>query len=206
MRTYFCLECPNSYDDDESLYCASDRCENPVRLLHGDCLELMKDIPDGSVDMILTDPPYGINFRSGRRKDRYEKIIGDFTVDYLDDFFSECDRVLRDDSAIYCFCSWHNVDAFKTAFCRQFKLKNILVWVKNNHGSGDLRAGFAPRHEFILYGNKGRRFFSESRKDDVLFANKTGNKFHPTEKPVDLLELLIRQTSSRDDIVLDPFM
>lgn len=94
----------------------------------------------------------------------------------------------------------------KKQFEKYFKLKNILVWVKNNHGSGDLQASYAPKYEFILYGNKGRRKFENGRKEDVLFYNKTKNELHPTQKPVDLLEFLINNSSIENDNILDPFM
>lgn len=177
-----------------------------MRLMHGDCLERMKEIPDGSVDLVLTDPPYGMSFQSHRRKDLYSKIDNDDDLDWLGRFFDECNRVLKNDTAIYAFCSWHNVDVFKREFEKRFKLKNILVWVKNNHGSGDLKGSYAPRHEFILYGHKGRRILEEKRYDDVLFFDKTGNHHHPTEKPVDLLELLVKNSSLEGEAVLDPFM
>lgn len=177
-----------------------------ISIKQGDCLELMKDISDKSIDMILTDPPYGMNFQSHRRKNIYEKIKNDENLDFLDDFFKECNRVLKKDSALYVFCSWHNVDEFKKQFEKYFKLKNILVWVKNNHGSGDLQASYAPKYEFILYGNKGRRKFENGRKEDVLFYNKTKNELHPTQKPVDLLEFLINNSSIENDNILDPFM
>lgn len=177
-----------------------------ISIKQGDCLELMKEIQDNSIDMILTDPPYGMNFQSHRRKNIYEKIKNDENLEFLNNFFQECNRVLKKDSALYVFCSWHNVDKFKKEFEKYFKLKNILVWVKNNHGSGDLQASYAPKYEFILYGNKGRRKFENGRKEDVLFYNKTKNELHPTQKPVDLLEFLINNSSKENDNILDAFM
>lgn len=177
-----------------------------MRLLNGDCLELMKDIPSGSVDLVLTDPPYGMDFQSHRRKEVYAKIKNDISLEWLDGYFAECSRILKDDTAIYCFCSWHNVDIFKKAFEKYFKLKNIIVWVKNNHGSGDLKASYAPKHEFILYGNKGRRTFYGKRMEDVIFFNKTKNENHPTEKPTDLLEQFINNSTEKNAVVFDGFM
>ena len=179
-----------------------EKCE----LLNGDCLELMKDISSGSVDLVLTDPPYGMDFQSHRRKEVYAKIKNDTSLEWLDGYFAECSRILKDDTAIYCFCSWHNVDIFKKAFEKYFKLKNIIVWVKNNHGSGDLKASYAPKHEFILYGNKGRRTFYGKRMEDVIFANKTKNENHPTEKPIDLLEQFINNSTEKNAVVFDGFM
>ena len=178
----------------------------PIELWQGDCLELMKNIADNSVDMILTDPPYGMDFQSHRRKDVYARIKGDKSLEWLDGYFAECFRTMKDNTAIYCFCSWHNIDVFKKAFEKYFKLKNVIVWVKNNHGSGDLKASYAPKHEFVLYGNKGRKCFTGKRMEDVIFADKTRNLNHPTEKPVDLLETFIKNSSDENAVVFDGFM
>lgn len=91
-----------------------------IKLIHGDCLEKMKDIPDKSVDMILCDPPYGIEFVSNSRNIKYDKIKNDDNLSFLDIFFKESIRILKDDTAAYVFCSWHNVDVFKK------NLKNFL--------------------------------------------------------------------------------
>lgn len=177
-----------------------------IKIQQGDCLELMKEIHNKSIDLIVTDPPYGMSFQSHRRKNVYEKIKNDENLNFLNSFFKDCYRILNKDCAIYVFCSWHNVDIFKNKFEKYFKLKNILVWVKNNHGSGDLQASYAPKYEFILYGNKGRRKFENGRKEDVLFYNKTKNELHPTQKPTDLLEFLIKNSSKEKETILDPFM
>lgn len=176
------------------------------KLFNVDCLDIMPWFPDESVDLVVTDPPYGMNYRSRRRKQLYDPIKNDKSISFIPSFFEQRYRVMRNDTAIYCFCSWHNVDLFKQAFESFFALKNILVWVKNNHGSGDLRASYAPRYEFVLYGNKGRREFENGRMDDVFYANKTGNKNHPTEKPVDLVEIFIKNSSTEGQIVFDGFM
>lgn len=179
-------------------------------LLRGDCLDLMKTLGAESVDLVLTDPPYGMDYQSNRRTvtEKFNKIENDINLSWLPGLIAELSRVLRNNSAIYMFCSWHNVDVFKKEFEKHFKLKNILVWVKNNHGSGDLTGAYAPKHEFILFGHKGRSLFREGRQPDVLFADKVpGSKMvHPTEKPVALLERLIRNNSNQSDTVFDPFM
>jgi len=181
-----------------------------VTLMQGDCLELMKKTPDGSAGLVVTDPPYGMDFQSNRRviKDKFAKIKNDQSLDWLDGFFSECNRAMSHNTAIYCFCSWHNIDSFKVAFEKHFKLKNLCVWVKNNHGSGDLKGAYAPKHEFILYGHKGRSLFRETRVPDVFnFPKVPSSKLvHPTEKNIEMLELFIRNSSDPADVVLDPFM
>tara|TARA_R110000851_G_scaffold332396_2_gene508559 strand:- start:28 stop:657 length:630 start_codon:yes stop_codon:yes gene_type:complete len=174
--------------------------------MQGDCLERMKEIPDGSVDMILTDPPYGMSFQSNRRKDVYDNIKNDNNLDWLDEFASECYRLADNNTAHYVFCSFHHIDKFKQAFEKHFKVKNIIVWVKNNHGSGDLKGDFAPQHEFILFLHKGRRLYNGGRVSNVIKFAKTGNKFHPTEKPVDMIEFLATKFSDEGQTILDPFM
>lgn len=172
----------------------------------GDCLELMKEIPDGSIDLIVTDPPYGMNFKSNYRKESYDEIKNDDSLYFLNDLFSNCHRVLKDNTAIYCFCSWHNIDEFKRQFEKYFKLKNIIVWEKNNTSMGDLKGSYAPKYEMILFGHKGRRLIEGFRYPDVIKAKRTGNKLHPTQKPVELLQLFIETSSKEKDIVLDAFV
>lgn len=181
-----------------------------IDLLLGDCLDRMREIPDGSVDLVLTDPPYGMDYQSNRRTatKKFRKIAQDSGLHWLDDFCFEMHRVMRQDTASYVFCSWHNVDVFKQSLERCFKVKNLLVWVKNNHGSGDLRGAYAPKHELVFFVHKGRCLLRDGRRPDILdFAKVSGAKMvHPTEKPVDMLEQLVLDASDAGGIVLDPFM
>lgn len=108
-----------------------------IKLIQGDCLEKMKEIESGSVDMILTDPPYGMDFQSNYRNEKYGKIKNDKELSWLDAWSDECFRVAKKDSAHYVFCSFHNVDKFKLALERNFKIKNMLIWEKNNTSMGD---------------------------------------------------------------------
>ena len=182
------------------------------KIIQGDCLEVMKNIPDKSVDLVVTDPPYLMGYQSGWRKQKFEKIIGDRmgekeNEELIIETVKQCERVMKDDTAIYMFCSWHNVDFFKKEFQKQFKLKNIIVWVKNNHGSGDLKGSYAPKHELILFGHKGRSLNRGKRMADVVLFDKVsgGKMLHPTEKPIDLLETIINNSSDKENVVLDMF-
>jgi len=177
-----------------------------IELKFGDCLNVMSSIPDNSVDMVLTDPPYGINYQSGRRKTKAKLIAGDLDVSFLDKLSEELYRVSKENTAHYIFCSHHNIDKFKQSFEKHFKIKNILTWVKNNASMGDLSANFAPKTEFILFLQNGRRTINGKRDSNVLEFRKTNNKLHPTQKPVDMLEFMIGKFSDTGDVVLDPFM
>ena len=156
---------------------------NEINLLHGDCFELLQGIPDESVDMVLTDPPYGMSFQSGHRKTKYEKIKGDSNLDWLDDFVNEIYRVSKPNTAHYVFCSFHHIDKFKQAIEKKFKVKNILTWVKNNTSMGDLKGDFAPKTEFIIFFHKGRRLINGKRDPNVLEFKKHGTSFTRRKNP-----------------------
>jgi site-specific DNA-methyltransferase (adenine-specific) len=174
----------------------------------GDCLNLLPQIPSSSVDLILTDPPYGMAYQSSHRAVPFQKIAGDQSCEVFLQALPEMVRILRDDRHAYFFCSWHNVDVFKQAIEGHLTIKNIIVWVKNNHGAGDLKGAFAPKHELIIFAHKGRRHLRGKRLPDVLECPKVAgvSLTHPTEKPVPLLAQLIAASSEEGEIVLDPFI
>ena len=182
--------------------------KNRYKLYQGNCLEVMDKLikQNVKVDAIITDPPYGMNYKSNHRKEKYEKISNDNDLSFLDECFQKFDKLLNDNTHIYCFCSWHHIDKFKIAFEKYFTLKNIIVWEKNNTSMGDLKGSYAPKHEFVLFGHKGRRLRNGKRLPDVLQAKRTGNILHPTQKPVDLLEIFIKQSTNENDLILDLFM
>jgi len=175
-----------------------------------DCVEGMKQIPNEYIDLIVTDPPYMTNYKSNRRvkNEKFDHIQNDKNSNELiSEFLAEAHRVLKNNTAIYMFCSWHHIDFFKQEFEKYFTLKNLIVWNKNNHGSGDLKGAYAPKHELILYGHKGRSLLREKRIPDVIDCAKIPSLklTHPTEKPIDLLDIFIRNSSDKGDIILDGF-
>ena len=181
------------------------------RIYKHDCVEAMKRLPDSVVDLVVTDPPYLMNYKSNRRvvQEKFDRIMNDINAeDMISEYIKECYRIMKDDTAIYMFCSWHHIKFFKVEFEKYFKLKNLIIWNKNNHGSGDLKGAYAPKHELILYGHKGRSLFREKRVPDVIeYAKIPSNKLlHPTEKPVGLLEIFIKNNSDEGDLVFDGFM
>lgn len=177
-----------------------------IELIHGDCFILNKDIADESIDLIVTDPPYGMSFVSNIRKVKYRKIENDDNLDWLPDWFDNQYRVLKNNSHCYVFCSWHHIDKFKQQASKSgFNLKNILIWHKNNAGQGDLYGDYAPQYEMILFLHKGRKFLNGKRDSNIIRCPKTGNEHHPTEKPVNLMQYLIEKSSNKGDTVLDNF-
>ena len=184
-----------------------------MKLLHGDCLELMKEIPDESVDMILTDPPYLMSYKTNHRADKSHRfcqtIIGDNDKELIADFAKEAYRVLKNNTAMYCFCNSNHVDFFKEVIeSAGFRIKNILIWVKNNWTAGDLKAQYGKQYEMIIYCNKGRKFIQGKRLTDVWYFDRVSSNraVHQNQKPVDLLTQIIEKSSDVGDVILDPFM
>lgn len=171
-----------------------------------DCLEFMKTLPDKCIDLVLTDPPYGMNFQSNYRKIKFKKIKNDNNLDWVPKFIENCNRILKDNRHLYLFCSYHNVDIFKQAIEKHFEVKNILVWIKNNTGMGDLEGDYAPQYEFCIYARKGNRKLNNGRNSNILQYKRTGNINHPTEKPLDLFSFLIRKSSNENELVFDGFL
>lgn len=178
-----------------------------VQLLQGDCLELMKDIPDGSVDMVLTDPPYGIDYSRHDGKRRFSKIIGDKSP--LVDFIPLLKRVLKPSGCTMIFTRWNVqqkfIDVMEQAGLR---VKSVLIWDKQIHGMGDLKRAYASRYESILFHSEDNFSFNGKRPQDIISVRRVlpQNLTHPNEKPVELLETLINQCTMGGGTVLDPFM
>lgn len=177
-----------------------------IKMIKGSCFELNSQLEDESIDLIVTDPPYGMSFVSNIRKVKYKPIENDDNLDWLSEWFKSQFRLLKNNSHAYVFCSWHKVDVFKNeAISAGFNVKNILIWFKNNAGRGDLLGDYAPQYEFILFLTKGRRLLNGKRISNVIRCPKTGNENHPTEKPVNLIQLMIEKSSNPGDTVLDNF-
>jgi site-specific DNA-methyltransferase (adenine-specific) len=175
-------------------------------VIHGDCLEVLKTLPADSIDCLLTDPPYGINFISGQRKvSKHGKIANDDNLDWLEDWFKEVSRVLKPDAHSYIFCSHHNVDKFQSLTKKYLHYKNLLIWEKNSFGMGDLRGDYGPQHELIIFCSNGKKKLNGKRYSNILKFSRTGNKLHASEKPVPLFEFLLLKSTTAGDVVLDCF-
>jgi len=198
-----------------------------VQLMQGDCLERMKEIPAGSVDMVLTDPPYGISYKSGHqgydrrayletrervkvRESYFKQIANDDTLPI--EWLPEAYRVLRDGGSAYVYAHWRRAGALCDAMeAAGFKVKSMVVVAKSNHGMGDLKGAFAPKHEFLIFAAKGRHLldFPDGREKDVwhLPIKFTGSrKHHPNEKPLSWLTKPLDHSAPKGGVVLDPFM
>jgi len=179
-----------------------------IELIHGDCLEKMKDIPDGSIDMILTDPPYGMDLTPQRKSAKFAgvKIKNDDQLNWSDDFFSECYRVTAKISSSMFFCNHHCVSEFiSSAKKAGYEIKNLIVWDKGHFGMG---GNWRPVHELVLVCVKGRFVTKSNNLKTIINFKKVHHTKakHPTEKPIPLLEHLIDEVDSNPSVILDPFM
>lgn len=187
------------------------------RVYQRDCIEGLKMIPDNSIDLVVADPPYGIDFHSNYRKNSELKTTKGISNDGLDnnDFIAEVlkeiDRVMKPNTHIYWFTRWDRIMLQQPLLEKYFNVKNSLVWMKNNWSMGDLKGAYAGQYESILFAQKGRRFLNEvngrSRHADILQYDRVSpNKLrHSHEKPEDLISFLIEKSSNKGEIVLDPF-
>ena len=174
-------------------------------IIHGDSLTVLRQMEPESVDAIITDPPYGINYVSQTgasiKNDKSPFIW------FLYDAF----RVLKSGEAgrggLICFTRWDVeqtfIDAMKIA---GFNVKSEVIWDKVYHGMGDTKAAFAPSHENIVFAVKGKYSFPGSRpKDLVTFPKINSSKMvHPTEKPVGLLARRLKPIHSIPYSVAQP--
>lgn len=166
---------------------------------HGDCIEIMRKMPWASVDFILTDPPYLVNYRdrSGR------SIANDNDDAWLKPAFRQMHRVLRPDSLCVSFYGWNRTDAFMMAWREAgFQIVGHIVFRKR----------YASKSRFLSYEHesayllaKGRPRLPAEPVPDVLEFPYSGNRLHPTQKPVEPLKTLIRAFTRPGQVVLDPF-
>ncbi len=173
---------------------------SPDSIVNGDCIEVMRSLPWASVDFILTDPPYLVNYR-----DRTGRSLANDAGDgaWLKPAFRQMHRVLRPDSLCVSFYGWNKVDLFMDAWkSAGFSVVGHIVFRKR-YGSNARFLSY--RHESAYLLAKGRPPLPRSPVPDVLDWEYSGNQLHPTQKPVQPLKTLIEAFTQPGDVVMDPF-
>ena len=164
--------------------------EGGITIYNADCKQVLPFLP--KCDLLLTDPPYGMNFQSNYRIEKHSKIANDHALP-LDLIELAITKAIR---AAYIFCRWDNLYEMP-------KPKSVLAWVKNNWSMGDLKHEHGRQWEACcFYALDGHEFIT--RIPDVITADRTGNTLHPTQKPESLFRKLISANVGKT--VLDPFM
>ena len=198
-------------------------------IINGDCLTVLKEMPDESFDLIISDPPY--KTRCSRAKltergtstdrlrnrwvkkniDEDNRVLaetGQFIgqIPPFEAWLPEVYRVLKKNSHAYFMLKACHLKEFQTkAEAVGFKFQNLLVWAKQNATPNKF---YMQKGEFILMLRKGKeRYINDMGMENIFFVrNPVGKKFHPTEKPVELMRKMIEQSTNACDKVLDPFL
>ncbi len=184
--------------------------ESKIEIYNKDTLKVLDDmIKSGKkVDCVITDPPYLMDYdhklfntiKGDKNNKKNENLISEY--------FKKVKKIMKKDTAIYSFCSQHNVEFFKREFKKHFKSKNLIIWAKGEHGQGDCKAGYGNSHELVLFGHKGRPLNKGKRMSDVILCKRANvnEMVHSTEKPTKLLKKFIRNNTKVGDVVFDGFM
>lgn len=175
--------------------------DDDVRIIHGDCLDVLPTL--GRVDVVLTDPPYGVTYQSNR-------AVGRGTVPITNDGTRHSLRLYRNvlpllkARHLLWFTRWDAWPDVWEVLGQYYPVRGLLVWDKGSPGMGDLNH-WGPSYELIASLGFGQT--SGSRDTSVLRYNTVppANRDHPTQKPVDLLCYLIEKISEPGETILDPF-
>lgn len=183
------------------------------KLYHGDCLVESKHIEDGSVDLILTDPPYTMTTRGKSCRPNWmpnnmgQNVFNGDIPDSLE-WMSECFRILKAKSHFYTFCNTNDIQIFLNSASKcGFKLHNIITMIKDTMMPN---RWYLKQSELILFFRKGEakpiNDYTSRDNINVVMPKKSTNKLHITEKPLSIIEKFILNSTTDNQIVFDPFM
>ena len=192
---------------------------NKIKLINGNCLDTLKNIPNESIDLIVTDPPYPTTSRgnAGNSGGMLQKDINKkgkvFTYNNINckEYAPEFYRLLKDGSHCYVMTNHINlIDMLNTFTDVGFHFIKSLIWNKGNKIMGQY---YMSQYEYILFFRKGKgKKINNCGTSDILSIpnkktkDKDGKNIHDTEKPIELMEVLVNNSSQENELVLDPFM
>lgn len=172
----------------------------------GDCLELMRGLPDKCVDAVITDPPYGQSLGYGRGQLGERYIANDDNLDWLPELAKNLYRIIKPDSEALVFCQWRTYSKFEESFISAgFMLRTVAIWDKCISGLSG--GGFGEQYEQILIlrkGNARENYFMGNIFKEVRLCGDRPE--HPHQKPLNLIYNLINMCTPPDALILDPFL
>lgn len=194
-------------------------------LINEDCFSALKNIPDKSVDLILTDPPYNIaKYSTGNMKFDWRSDINNDLADWdlvelqPKDLIGEFQRILKPSGNIFIFCSYNIIGEYHKVFDPEYDTFQFMVWHKTNPVPNFRKSSFLNSCELIVgCWNKGHTWNFTNQKDMHNFVespicmgaervkDENGKYLHPTQKPVSILEKIVKIASNENDVVLDCF-
>ena len=171
-----------------------------------------KVLDNEKIDLLLTDPPYNVDYQGGTRdklKIKNDKMSSDKFYHFLYDFFVNAYIFSNKGTPIYVFYADSEAVNFRQAILDSgYKLSSTLIWVKNSFVMG--RSDYHMQHEPIIYGwipGTAHPWYSDRKQSSTLrFDKPLRNAEHPTMKPLDLLEYLIKNSSKQKQIIADGFL
>lgn len=199
--------------------------------LNEDCIQGLKKLKDKSVDCVLTDPPYGISYKTGW-SNKFSQISNDDGSLDLETLFAELGRVTKDDSAFFIYVGVQTIDIFMHELKKIATIRNIITIPRTQKGgNGSLTQSFSPQNEFMIFATKGKKSFEETQilepaasylKDKRKTAPKfikrlpdfwhwckagvnNNSRIHPTEKHSSALETAILSFTKKGETILEPF-
>lgn len=170
-------------------------------VIHGDCAEHLWKFNPGDVDLVVTDPPYGMEYVSGARKNKWDAIAGDDCFP-----FETVNQLIKIPKlASYFYCRWDNLWEHGSLP----KPSSVITWVKPGTGMGDLKHEHGRATEVALFYPGPEHAFKKRPCDvirpcDVLEADRTRNELHSTQKPQDLIRKMLDWYNF--ETVFDPFI
>jgi site-specific DNA-methyltransferase (adenine-specific)/modification methylase len=195
--------------------------QEKYKLYLGDSYKLVNQIPSASVDLILTDPPYNLsqystgNIEISWRKDFNNDVAEWDKVEFNpSDWLEEFKRILKPEGNIFAFCSYNILGKWHETFDPEYDTFQYIVWHKTNPPPKFYKAGFLNSCELIVcMWNKGHTWNFSKQKEMHNFietpicmgSERLKNPKHPTQKPVRVLEHIIKIASNPNDVVFDPF-
>ena len=195
---------------------------NDFNLMHGDSYKLIKKIPDNSVDLIFTDPPYNLSkYSTGNIKLSWRKEINNDLAEWdkkeftPSDWVNEFKRILKPTGNIFVFTSYNLLGKWHDAFDSEFDTFQFVVWHKTNPIPKFRKAGFLNSCELIIcLWNKGHTWNFGKQNEMHNFIEtpicmgleRLKEPKHPTQKPLKVLRHLIKIGSNEGDVIFDPFM
>lgn len=183
--------------------------ESNTNIFHGNCIDFIKTIEDKSIDCLITDPPYGVDIQFGAYDNQLSrKIENDGNIDdallLLDKMLFEVKSKLKDNAHIYIFCNWKIYPQFSAIISNHFQIKNLIIWDKLFMGMGDLKGNYSSSYEMIVFAGGNREFLT--RPKNIIQCRFNDERFHNTQKPVDLIKQLIENSTKVNETIFDPFL
>lgn len=169
-----------------------------------DCLEGMKAIPDNSVELVLTDIPYGGVNRSSNGLRNLDKGAADVVTFDLHELTETLCRKAK--GSVYMFCGYGQLSEIYETMVENGLSTRVVVWEKTNPSPMNGEYLWLSGIEVCVYGKKKGGVFNQHCKNSVIKYPCGEHDIHPTQKPVDMFRYLVQTSSNIGDTVLDPFM